>query len=489
MTRAASIWCSLGLSVTSGFAEPLTAGPAEISEQTIYNRIVLTPFPAQPQPPNTVPLTAEQQLGKDIFFDSTLSDPAGYACASCHVPQTGFTAPSSAVNILAGPVSGVVAGRVGKRKPPTIGYAAFSPEGPEYYPELLEYIGGTFWDGRTPDTAHQARMPFLDPNEMANAATGPSPPHPGGFSSLVARKLANRPYAPLLRNTLGENVFAANSDEQLYEIAASLLAAYEASAEVVPFSSKYDASEHGTSGAVGYVLTPSEEHGRVLFFGNAQCFQCHSSANLPSVLLATQGSETFTMYCFANTGVPRNPSNPYFNETDPYTNPLGFNPLGAAYVDYGLGSNPNPGTDGTVFMNVSPGDIPAFRGMFKAPSLRNADKRPNPSFVKAYMHNGFFKSLKDVVHFYNKRNVAVNAAGDQVAFDLRLGPPAGYTRLIDPPAVIENVQNVAGILPANAGTDLDHNGQVGNLGLSDQDEDDLVAFISTLSDGFTDPGG
>jgi hypothetical protein len=76
-----------------------------------------------------------------------------------------------------------------------------------------------------------------------------------------------------------------------------------------------------------------------------------------------------------------------------------------------------------------------------------------------------------------------------VAFDLRLGPPAGYTRLIDPPAVIENVQNVAGILPANAGTDLDHNGQVGNLGLSDQDEDDLVAFISTLSDGFTDPGG
>ena len=53
----------------------------------------------------------------------------------------------------------------------------------------------------------------------------------------------------------------------------------------------------------------------------------------------------------------------------------------------------------------------------------------------------------------------------------------------------ENVQNVAGILPANAGTDLDHNGQVGNLGLSDQDEDDLVAFISTLSDGFTDPGG
>jgi len=487
MMRAAPVLCSLGVAVVSGVGSPLRAdpGPGVIYEQHIYDRIVFTPFPAQPEPPNTVPLTATQQLGKDIFFDSTLSNPAGYACASCHVPQTGFTAPSSAVNILAGPVSGVIAGRAGKRKPPTIGYAAFSPAGPAYYPDLQEYIGGTFWDGRTPDMAHQARMPFLDSNEMANTPTGPSPPHPGGFSTLVAQKLADRPYAPLLQKTLGENVFASNSSEQLYAIATALIADYEASAEVVPFSSKYDASMYGTSGEASYVLTASEDRGRALFFGNAQCFQCHSSANLPSVLQATQGRETFTMYCFANTGVPRNPTNPYFYETESSTNPLGYNPLGTAYVDYGLGSNPNPGTDGTVFMNVSPGDIAMFRGMFKAPSLRNADKRPNASFVKAYMHNGFFKSLKEVVHFYNKRNVAADALGNEVAFDLRAGPPAGYTRLIDPPAVIENVQNVAGVLPANAGSDLEHNGQLGNLGLSDQDEDDLVNFISALTDGYT----
>jgi cytochrome c peroxidase len=489
MVSSIPVWRSLGLVVLTCLAQPLIAGSDEISDQLIYDKIVLTPFPAQPQPPNTAPLTATQQLGKDIFFDSTLSNPTGYACASCHSPRTGFAGPSSAVNILAGPVSGVVAGRVGKRKPPTIGYAAFSPEGPAYYPNLQEYIGGTFWDGRTPDTAHQARMPFIDPNEMANIPTGPVPPHPGGFSSLVAQKLAGRPYAPLLKNTLGQNVFVANTDEQLYGIATALIADYEASAEVVPFSSKYDASKHGTSGDVRYVLSPSEERGRVLFFRNAQCFQCHSSANLPSVLQATKGRETFTMYCFANTGVPRNPGNPYYYETNATTNPLGYNPLGDAYVDYGLGSNPNPGTDGTLFMSVLPGDIPMFRGMFKAPSLRNADKRPNPSFVKAYMHNGIFKSLKEVVHFYNKRNVAADSAGNELAFDLRVGPPAGYRRLIDPPAVIENVQNVAGVLPADAAEDLDHNGQLGNLGLSDQDEDDLVNFISILSDGFTNPAG
>ena len=43
------------------------------------------------------------------------------------------------------------------------------------------------------------------------------------------------------------------------------------------------------------------------------------------------------------------------------------------------------------------------------------------------MHNGVFKSLQEVVHFYNKRNIAVNAAGQEVAFDLRNGPPSGYS--------------------------------------------------------------
>jgi cytochrome c peroxidase len=45
-------------------------------------------------------------------------------------------------------------------------------------------------------------------------------------------------------------------------------------------------------------------------------------------------------------------------------------------------------------------------GKFKVPTLRNVDKRPNTSFVKAYGHNGYFKSLEDIVHFYNTRDVA-----------------------------------------------------------------------------------
>jgi cytochrome c peroxidase len=108
------------------------------------------------------------------------------------------------------------------------------------------------------------------------------------------------------------------------------------------------------------------------------------------------------------------------------------------------------------------------------------------------MHNGVFKSLQEVVHFYNKRNIAVDAAGNEVAFDLRNGPPAGTTRLFPPPEVIDNVQNVAGLTPAQAAAMgvagvTATNGQVGNLGLTASQEADLVNFLAILTDGFTAP--
>jgi cytochrome c peroxidase len=169
-----------------------------------------------------------------------------------------------------------------------------------------------------------------------------------------------------------------------------------------------------------------------------------------------------------------------------------FNPLGTNYIDFGLGANPNPAPDGTKFFNTTPGDIAQFRGLFKAPSVRNSDMRPSPTFVKAFMHNAVFKSLPEVVHFYNKRNIAVDANGNEVAFDLRNGPPAGTTALFPPPEVLDNVQNVAGLTPAQAaamgvsGTTAT-NGQVGNLGLTASQEADLVNFLIILTDGFTAP--
>ncbi len=381
---------------------------------------------------------------------------------------------------------GVVPGPAGRRKPQSVPYATFSPAGPYYSDDLQVFLGGNFWDGRAPDTQAQARMPFLDANEMANTPIGPYPPHSGGYSPLVAEKLRSRPYASLFVDVFGADVFA-ESDSDLYTMATAAIAAFEASARVNQFSSKFDASSAGTPPMNLYKFGPSETAGMTLFFGKAQCSACHSSATLDPVLEVTGGKDTFTMYCYANIGVPKNPKNPFYGNTNCDANPYGCNSLGRDFIDYGLGANPNPSPDGTRFMNAVPGDIAQFRGLFKAPSVRNVDKRPDGGFVKAFMHNGVFKSLEDVVHFYNKRNVAVNGRGHEVAFDLRVGPPAGYTRLLPPPEVLDNVQNVAGVSPANAGTEVSNNGQVGNLGLTWKEEAELIAFLRALTDGFIAP--
>ena len=421
------------------------------------------PLPPPKQPPNIVPLTPVEQLGKDIVFDHTLSNPTGYACFTCYVPETGFASSSvSEVNAFSGIMPGVVPGRFSNRKPMTYAMSAFSPPGPAYNAMAGVYIGGSFWDGHEPDEQHQALQPFIDPNEMANSSTnGIQVPVRGGYSALVVQKVQSRPYTPLFKQVYGPDVFTKYTTPQLYTIITEAIGAYEASAELNPFSSKYDASNYGTPPQKLYTLSASEERGRILYgvgsnpsnnpnFGAAQCFQCHSSASLLEVQAEIEGKETFTMFCYANIGVPKNPYNPYYLNTDATTNPFGYNPLGTNYIDYGLGSNPNPGTDGTKFYNTTPGDILQFRGLFKAPSVRNSDKRPYPTFVRAYMHNGVFKSLQEVVNFYNKRNIAVNAAGQEVAFDLRKGPPSGYTALFPPPEVLDNVQNVAGLTPAQA---------------------------------------
>ena len=76
------------------------------------------------------------------------------------------------------------------------------------------------------------------------------------------------------------------------------------------------------------------------------------------------------------------------------------------------------------------------------------DKRPYPGFVKAYGHNGYFKSLKEIVHFYNTRDVS----------------GAGWPL----PEVAENMNTA----------------EMGKLGLTDAEEETIVAFLGTLSDGY-----
>jgi cytochrome c peroxidase len=431
--------------------------------------------------------SAIEVLGRQLFFDTSLSTPAGQACASCHSPETGFRFPDSRVNQIYGVATGAIERRVTNRSAPTIAYASFIPEGPpsahftansRMMPggELL-FIGGMFWDGHARDLADQATFPFQNPNEMNNLV------HDMGSPELVVRKVQYGESSALFRQVFGRDVFDEPTSVVFADICQAI-AAYEKTPQVSPFSSKYDAYLLGQA-----TLTAEELDGLRLMTGtwngqtsgepyrkNAQCIACHGiEDNL------ADGPTLWTFFCYSNIGVPKNRANPFYAQTSPDTNPVGYNPLGAEYIDLGLGEviyplnglppgNMGPGSNGL-------GDFLAANAAFKAPTLRNVDKRPRRDFVKAYMHNGVFKSLKEVVHFYNTRNLTT-VPGEIIDFTLE--DPYASLRgqpLWPPPEVFspQSLLNPTGV----AGSD---GGQVGNLGLTDEEEDHIVAFLKTLTD-------
>jgi cytochrome c peroxidase len=358
-------------------------------------------------------LTLQEQLGKNLFFDTNLSDPPGEACAACHGPQVGFTGPDSKINAAGAVYEGAVSGRFGNRKPPAAAYAGDSPP---LHLDGTTWVGGMFWDGRaTGDTlgdplAEQAQGPFLNPLEQNNAD-----------AQAVIGKVLVSSYSALFTEVCTD-------ETTYYDCIGRAIAAYERSSEVSAFTSKYDLSLTGEA-----KLTGQERLGLVLFEGKAKCAGCH----VPPL---------FTDYTYDNLGVPRNPENPFYNEPD-------WNPAGQAWVDTGLGDYlKGAGYDAAVY--------DPEMGKMKVPTLRNVDKRPNARFVKAYSHNGFFKSLDDIVHFYNTRDVLAVCSG-------KPGDKVGVTCWPEP-EVDQNVNDT----------------ELGNLGLTRGEEKALVAFLKTLSDGY-----
>ncbi len=368
-------------------------------------------------------LTPLEQVGQNLFFDPALSTPPGQSCAACHAPSAGFTGPISEINAAGSVYPGAIHVRFGNRKPPT---AAYGGESPVLYFDTDEeaWIGGMFWDGRATGwtlgdpLAEQALGPFLNPLEQNN---------PNAF--LVCKRVAKSSYAPLFRAVWGPDSLDCIHDlEGTYTRIGRSISAYEKSSKVNPFTSKYD---YYLAGMVS--LRPQEALGLELFerADKGNCAACHPSQPGP-------GGEPplFTDFTYDNLGVPKNPANPF------YQAPRKWNPDGADWVDPGLG--------GFLKSAGYPPEVyEPEMGKQKVPTLRNVDRRPYPEFVKAFAHNGFFKSLEEIVNFYNTRDVA----------------------FWPPPEVPENVN-----------TD-----ELGNLGLTADEEAAIVAFMKTLSDGFVLP--
>jgi cytochrome c peroxidase len=101
-------------------------------------------------------------------------------------------------------------------------------------------------------------------------------------------------------------------------------------------------------------------------------------------------------------------------------------------------------------------------GKHKVPTLRNVDLRPAGESVKAYGHNGYFKSLEGIVHFYNTRDV----------------------KPVCPELYTEAEALAAGCWPAPEVAATVNLEELGDLGLTPEEEAAIVAYLKTLSDGY-----
>ncbi len=504
-------FCSAQINITSYLPGGANEDPDVAATNAYIDKVFAA---AQQEAQNPAALDLYHQvtlLGTLGLYDKNLSVNKNLACTTCHIPYSGFTGGASLFNqtIVAQPGSVAITNatpphpdaRLSSRKPQSYGYAPFSPV-LQFDATQQLFTGGNFWDMRATGlqlgnpAAEQAEGPPVNPVEMGNPDT-----------ACVVYALSQSGYRALFEQVWGAQSFAITWPADVQQVCATpgpppandpfpvhlsavdrgtststfqhlvlSMAAYEASPDVSPYSSKFDYQlAHPTE----QVFSPDEAAGYQLFRGKGLCNTCHldgtqntaggKTPRPPSQKgnIFTQNGNSnplFTEFQPHNLGLPNNYALPYYCENTPDQYGYIANPLGQSYVDYGFGAflagnaaAPNPNQSWAQY-------APQFMGTFQTPTLRNVDKRPRPDFVKAYMHNGFLKSLKEVVHFYNTRDVLPTCPGDPVTSSL--DPNAGKT-CWPAPAVTANEDKT-----------------IGNLGLTDHEEDLIVAFLQTLTDGY-----
>ncbi len=370
-------------------------------------------------------LTDAQLLGKRIFEDTTLSEPKGMACKSCHAPEHAFQGNNGS------PVAAVALGsrpdQLGTRKTPTIMYKTYSPAF-GFYKDIdegkvkLEPKGGQFWDGRASDLVEQATVPMLNPVEMNNPSV-----------EAIVEKVKTGGYADLVVSLYGADVF--NDPKAAMTKLTQAIFAYEATPRFAPFSSKFDDYLRGEA-----KLSPEEMRGYQLFVDakKGNCLDCHAGktdSKDPSDWI-------FTDFTYAALGVPRNAAIPA--NADPGT--------------FDLGLCKRPGIAAILPKAIK---LESLCGQFKVPTLRNV------AISGPYFHNGYFTSLRDAVAFYATRDT---------------DPKQWFPKLAN--GKVDQFNDLP--KPYKSSIDADEVPYDRKLGqrprLSDPEIDALVAFLKTLTD-------
>jgi cytochrome c peroxidase len=450
-------WTAVGgiaIAVITVAAAGIGAGPVPVGAWLAHPIASLAlargenPVPVRLVRPPAVPLSAMAQLGRDVFFDPSLSSSSRLACASCHRPDHAYGPPGAAPAMAGGPTLT----RQGVRAVPSLEYlerqpnfsigpedeenetanlaqlAAFGRDAPRAQKTAFDTAasstnlvpqGGLFWDGRADTLQQQASFPLLSPLEMD-----------GGNTDAVAAKLRGAPYATRFLRLFGRSVFAA--PQLLVAEALFAIARYQIEdTSFHPYSSKFDYWLEGRAR-----LSSAELRGYLLFNDpqKANCAGCHldkpSADGLPPL---------FTDHQFEALGAPRNTA-------------LAQN-RDRAYHDLGV--------CGPYRADIA--NETQYCGMFVTPTLRNVATR------QVFFHNGVYHSLKEVLDFYNFRDTE---------------PDRIYPRRSD--GSIDKFDDLPPQYRANIDvTDPPFDRKPGSAPpMSAADESDIIAFLQTLTDGY-----
>ena len=406
------------------------------------------PHPIHLVRPPVAPMSAMAQLGRQIFYDASLSSSGKLACASCHSPEHAYGPPNEGPVMLGGRALTLQSARA----VPSLTYLerqpsfSIGPDDPEAENVDLAQMaalgqrstraqktatgtaqsavnivpqGGQFWDGRADTLQAQATAPLLGPREMD-----------GGSIDIVAKKLRNAPYAKHFAELFGETIF--RHPPMLVAEAMFAVARYQIEEPSFhPYTSKFDYWLEGKAS-----LSESEMRGYKLFNDpdKANCAGCHvdlaSKDNLPPL---------FTDHQYEALGAPRNAA--LSDNKDP------------AYFDLGV--------CGPIRSDMA--DQKQFCGMFLTPTLRNTATR------HTFLHNGVFATLQQVMDFYNFRDT---------------NPEKVYPRGAD--GSVQKLDDIPEQYRANVDvSDPPFDRHLGDTpAMTAQEEADIIAFLQTLTDGY-----
>jgi cytochrome c peroxidase len=204
-----------------------------------------------PQPITNRPLV---ELGRELFFDPTISASGKTACVTCHLPQLGWAVTDQRSKNDSGKLTS-------RRSQPLIGmgHLGKSPVG---------------WDGRNPTLEAQAKSSIVSGSMSMNAT-----PTPVKVEVIEDRIRSNAAYVTKFKAALGDAPINIDTIAQA-------IAAFERTMEpgVAPFDRWIEGD--------GTAISESAKRGFELYNGKALCFTCHRGWRFTDDLFHDIGTTT-----------------------------------------------------------------------------------------------------------------------------------------------------------------------------------------------------